>query len=358
MQSKSLISHIKNLAATLKRKYVYWMATGLFISSILASCGLGFSSSQNSVELTLVSFAVTRAAYENIIPQFAQKWQQERGQKVMINQSYGGSGAQTRAILDGLDADVVALALALDIQKIQKAGLIAPGWEQELPNNSIVHKSVAAMVTRAGNPKSIKDWKDLTNSGVQVVTANPKTSGGAKWNFLALWGAITENGGSEEDALAYTTRIFQNAPVLPRDAREASDVFFNQEQGDVLINYENEVILAAAHGEKLPYIVPNINISIDNPVAVVDRNVDKHKNREVAEAFVKYLFTPEAQKEFIKVGFRPVDDEVAVEVKRDFPKIEKLLTVNNFGGWSQVQDKFFADGGIFDKVEAAVAAKS
>jgi sulfate/thiosulfate transport system substrate-binding protein len=346
------------IVSILRQKFIYWMTLGFCLTWMLASCGLGFNSRGNSVELTLVSFAVTRAAYEHIIPQFTEIWQKERGQKVFINQSYGGSGSQTRAVLDGLDADVVALALALDVKKIEKAGLIKAGWEKKLPNDSIVHKSVAAIVTRAGNPKNIQNWEDLVKPGVQVITANPKTSGGAKWNFLALWGAITKNDGNEGEALEFTTKIFQNAPVLPRDAREASDVFFNQEQGDALINYENEIILAASHGEKLPYLVPKINISIDNPVAVLDRNVDKHKNREVAEAFVRYLFTPPAQKEFAKVGFRPIDANVGQEVGQDFRRVDKLLTIKDFGGWKEVQDKFFADGGIFDKVESAVAKRS
>jgi sulfate/thiosulfate transport system substrate-binding protein len=351
-------NHKKSLVVTLSKKFSYWTILLIFLTSVLASCGLSINGNRNNVEITLVSFAVTRAAYENIIPKFAQLWKQERNQNVIINQSYGGSGSQTRAVLDGLDADVVALALALDIKKIEKAGLIESGWEKKLPNNSIVHKSVAAIVTRAENPKNIQDWADLVKPGLQVVTANPKTSGGAKWNFLALWGAIANNGGTEAEALEFTTKIFQNAPVLPRDAREASDVFFNQEQGDALINYENEVILAANHGEKLPYVVPKVNISIDNPVAVLDKNVDKHKNREVAEAFVKYLFTPAAQKEFAKVGFRPVDPTVNKEVSQNFPQVNKLLTIKDFGGWSEVQDKFFADNGVFDKIENSVANKS
>ncbi|PSB03708.1 sulfate ABC transporter substrate-binding protein [Merismopedia glauca CCAP 1448/3] len=353
-----MVAGAEKLVSIWRRKFVYWMTLGICLSSILASCGLGFNPNQNNIELTLVSFAVTRAAYENIIPQFTQTWQKEHHQNVIINQSYGGSGSQTRAVLDGLDADIVALALALDVKKIQQAGLIEPGWEEELPNNSIVHKSVAAIVTREGNPKNIKNWTDLVKPEIQVITANPKTSGGAKWNFLALWGSITKNGGNEEQALEFITKIFQNAPVLPRDAREASDVFFNQEQGDALINYENEIILAANHGEKLPYIVPEINISIDNPVAVVDKNVNKHKNRQVAEAFLQYLFTPTAQKEFAKVGFRSIDTAISNEVGQDFPQVDKLLTIQDFGGWNQVQDKFFADGGIFDKVENAVANKS
>jgi sulfate/thiosulfate transport system substrate-binding protein len=308
-----------------------------------------------TVNLTLVSYAVTQAAYEKIIPQFASKWKAEHNQEVVFDQSYGGSGSQTRAVIDGLEADVVALALALDTKKIEKAGLIQAGWEKEADNNSIVHKSVAALVTRAGNPKGVKGWTDLTKPDVQVITANPKTSGGARWNFMALWGAITQTGGDDAKALAYTEAVFKNVPVLPKDAREATDVFFKQGQGDVLINYENEVLLAKQKGENLPYVVPtDVNISIDNPVAVVDSNVDKHGTREVAEAFVKYLFTPAAQEEFAKVGFRPVDPTVGEKHAGQFPKVTKLFTVQDMGGWDKVQSEFFDDGTVFDQVQAKV----
>ncbi|NJL36026.1 MAG: sulfate ABC transporter substrate-binding protein [Leptolyngbyaceae cyanobacterium RM2_2_4] len=305
------------------------------------------------VELTLVSYAVTQAAYEQIIPLFNEQWQAEHnGQEVIFDQSYGGSGSQTRAVIDGLEADIVALALALDTQKIEEAGLIEPGWEEEAPNGSIVHTSVAVLVTRDGNPKAVQNWQDLTKEDVAVITANPKTSGGARWNFLALWGAITQTGGDDAAALDYVTKVYGNVPVLPRDAREATDVFFNQGQGDVLINYENEVLLARLNGEELPYVIPDVNVSIDNPVAVVDTNVDKHGTREVAEAFVQFLFTPEAQREFAKVGFRPVEETIKAEVANDYPEIKTLFTVADFGGWDEIQAKFFDDGAIFDQLQA------
>lgn len=302
------------------------------------------------VQITLVTYAVTRSAYEKIIPKFAAKWQKEKGQKVTFKQSYGGSGSQTRAVIDGLDADVVQLALASDVDKIQKAGLIQPGWEKEVPNNGIVTKSVIALVTRPGNPKKIKDWRDLARPEVKTVTANPKTSGVARWNFLGLWGSVTQTGGSEAKAREFTTKVYNNVPVLPKDAREATDVFYKQGQGDVLLNYENEILLAKSKGETEPYIIPPVNISIDAPVAVVDKNAAKKGTTEVATAFVKYLFTPEAQEEFAKTGFRPVNSAVAGKYASKFPKVPKLYTVAAFGGWGQVQDKFFKDGGIFDQV--------
>jgi len=335
------------------KRWISLFLVGVSLSFAIASCTA--SNAQNSdVELTLVSFAVTRAAYKKIIPQFQEEWKKDHNQKVSFNESYGGSGAQTRAVIDGLDADVVALALALDMKKIVKAGLIDKGWEKETPNDGIVTKSVAAFVTRKDNPKGIKTWEDLAKDGVKVITANPKTSGVARWNFLALWGSQKEIGGDDAKALQFTTQVFKNAPVLPRDSRESSDVFFNQGQGDVLINYENEIILAGLKGKKRPYIVPEVNISIDNPVAVVDKNVKKHGNREIAEAFVKFLFTPAAQREFALVGFRPVDSSVAQEFASKFPPVKTLFTVKELGGWDTVQKQFFEDGAAFDKIQASI----
>lgn len=338
--------------------------TGLSLSGAITACSPTGSESASSgseapgeakppVELTLVSYAVTEAAYSQIIPKFVEKWKAETGQDVTFNQSYGGSGSQTRAVIDGLEADVVALALALDTKKIEQAGLIEPGWEKEAPNDAIVHSSVAALITRDGNPKGVETWSDLTKEGVKIITANPKTSGGARWNFLAVYGAITETGGDEAAALTFTENVFKNVPVLPKDAREATDVFFKQGQGDVLINYENEAILANQRGEDLPFIVPtDVNISIDNPVAVVDANVDKHGTREVAEAFVQFLFTPEAQEEFAKVGFRPSDAAILEKYAEQYPKIDKLFTVADLGGWDEIQTKFFDDGAVFDQIQA------
>ena len=309
---------------------------------------------KQNVELTLVSFAVTKAAHAAIIPKFVEKWQKEHNQTVVFKQSYGGSGSQTRAVGDGLEADIVHLALALDTQKIEKAGLIQPGWEKKFPNNGIVSKSVAALVTREGNPKGIKNWADLAKDNVKLITADPKTSGVARWNFLALWNSVIKTGGDETKAIDFVTKVYKNVPVLTKDAREATDAFFKQGQGDALINYENEIVLAKDKGEKTNYILPDINISIDNPIAVVDKNVDKHGNREVAEAFVKYLFTPEAQREFAKVGFRPVDETVAKikEFADKYPQIKTLGTVQELGGWDAVQKKFFNDGAIFDQIQA------
>lgn len=342
------------------------MSLGLII--VVTSCSKPENINQNNtpvtenqakkeIKLTLVSYAVTQSAYEKIIPKFVEQWQQKTGQLVTFDQSYGGSGSQTRAVIDGLEADIVALALASDIEKIAKAGLIQQGWEKEAPNNSIVTKSVIAFVTRE-NGKKITNWQDLSNPDIKVITANPKTSGGARWNFLGLWGAITQAGGDEAKAEEYVTKVFQNAPILPKDAREATDVFYKQGQGDVLLNYENEVLLAKIKGENQPYTIPtDFNVSIDAPVTVVDSNVDKNGTKQVAEAFVQYLFTPEAQKEFAQVGFRPVEEKIAQEFSQQYPQVKNLATVETFGGWEKVQSQFFDDGGVFDRLFTKINKK-
>ncbi|HEY9618043.1 MAG TPA: sulfate ABC transporter substrate-binding protein [Microcoleaceae cyanobacterium] len=338
------------------QRFAALFLVGLGFSLALVSCGPSTVTSSNS-EITLVSFAVTRSAYKTIIPKFVEKWQQEHGQTVNISQSYGGSGAQARAVVDGLDADVVHLALALDVDRIAKAGLIQSGWEQELPNQGIVTKSVAALVTRPNNPKNIHTWADLAKTGVNLVTADPKTSGVARWNFLALWNAAIKSGQSEPEAEQFITQVYKNAPVLTRDAREATDAFFKQGQGDALINYENEILLASTQGETLPYTIPDVNISIDNPIAVVDKNVAAHHNREVVDAFVQYLFTPEAQAEFAKAGFRPVEPTIAEtqEFTAKYPPVKALGYAADYGGWSVIQKKFFADGAMFDSIRSTLS---
>jgi sulfate/thiosulfate transport system substrate-binding protein len=354
------IAHRLGLSAG--RRLVALILVGVVLSLAITACSHGrpgdrsAAATNRAVELTLVSFIVTRAAYEAIIPQFVAQWQQVKGQTVSFKRSYGGSGSQTRAVIDGLEADVVHLALALDTQKIAKAGLIQPGWQKAVPNHGIVTKSVAALITRAGNPQGIKDWADLAKPGLKIITADPKTSGVARWNFLALWNAAIQAGGDAAKATEFVTQVYKNVPILTKDAREAMDVFAHQGQGDALINYENEIILAQQKGQKADFVIPAVNISIDNPIAVVDRNVDKHGNREVAEAFVQFLFTPTAQQEFAKVGFRPVHESVArtKEFSAKYPTVKNLATVQEYGDWDTVQSKFFADGALFDQIQAKI----
>ncbi|WP_298910924.1 sulfate ABC transporter substrate-binding protein [uncultured Nostoc sp.] len=346
-------------------KYSAWGVASLFLvgvslSIVMAACsprnvnntGNAGAASQSDVTLTFVSYSVTNAAYQQIIPKFIEQWKKEHNQNITFNQSYDGSGSQTLAVIDGKEADVVHLSLALDINKLVEAGFIQPGWEKEAPNDAIVTKSLNAIAIRQGNPKNIKTWTDLAQDGVNVVTADPRTSGGARWNFLSLWGSVTKTGGNENQAIDFIAKVYNNAPLLPKTARNASEVFLKDGQGDVLLNYENEMILSTQNGEKISYVVPDVNISIDNPVAVVDKNVDKHGTRPIAEAFIKFLYTPESQREFTKLGFRPVDLTIAKETEANFPKIKTIFKAEDLGGWNEIQKKFFDEGAIFDKIRA------
>ncbi|MEH2391254.1 MAG: sulfate ABC transporter substrate-binding protein [Nostoc sp.] len=346
-------------------KYSTWGVASLFLvgvslSIVMAACsprnvnntGNADAASQSNVTLTFVSYSVTNAAYQQIIPKFIAQWKKEHNQNITFNQSYDGSGSQTLAVIDGKEADVVHLSLALDINKLVQAGFIQPGWEKEAPNDAIVTKSLNAIAIRQGNPKNIKTWPDLAQDGVKVVTADPRTSGGARWNFLSLWGSVTKTGGNENQAIDFIAKVYNNAPLLPKTARNASEVFFKDGQGDVLLNYENEMILSTQNGEKISYVVPDVNISIDNPVAVVDKNVDKHGTRPIAEAFIKFLYTPDSQREFTKLGFRPVSLAIAKETEANFPKIKTIFKAEDLGGWNEIQKKFFDEGAIFDKIRA------
>lgn len=352
------------------KRFVSLFVIGTTLSLAIAACGgnnVSTSTSSNSaspvsntakdVELTLVGYAVPKAAHDAIIPKFVEKWKKEKGQTVTFKQSYGGSGSQTRAIIDGLEADVANLAISADTEKLVKAGFVNSDWTTKTPNNGIVAKTVAAIIVRPGNPKNIKTFEDLTRDDVKWITADPKTSGGARWNFMALWDhALKKNNKDEAKANEFVTKAFSNVAVLAKDARESTDAFAKQGQGDALLNYENEVILAQQKGEKLDYVIPEDNISIEIPVSVVDKNVDKHGTREVAEAFVQYLFTPEAQEEFVKLGFRPLDGS-SVKTKDNtekYPPVKTLGTIKEYGGWGDAQKKFFEDGAIFDQIQAQI----
>ncbi len=302
--------------------------------------------------LLLVSYAVTKAAYDKIIPLFKADWKSKTGQEIDIKGSYGGSGSQTRAVIDGLEADVVGLAMAADVNKLQEKGLIRPGWEKEFPNASVPTNSTVVAFLRPGNPKKINGWKDLDNKNVESVLANPKTSGGARWNFLALWGSITRSGGSEAAARSFITGVYKNAEVLPKDAREATDTFVKRRQGDVLLNWETEAVLARKSGEWTgPVKVFSPNVLTEMPVAVVDRNVDKHGTRKPAEAFARFLYTPAAQRIFVDNGFRPVTPQGKAYAKGRFPAAT-FFKVGDFGGWGAVDQKFFGKGGLWDQIFA------
>jgi sulfate transport system substrate-binding protein len=302
--------------------------------------------------LLLVSYAVTKAAYDKIIPLVEKEWKSKTGQDIDIKGSYGGSGSQTRAVIDGLEADVVGLAMAADVEKLEAKGLIQPGWEKEFPNNSVPTNSTVVAFLRPGNPKKINGWKDLDNKNVESVLANPKTSGGARWNFLALWGSITRAGGAESAAKSFITGVYKNAEVLPKDAREATDTFVKRRQGDVLLNWETEAVLARKSGEWTgPVKVFSPNVLTEMPIAVVDRYVDKHGTRKAAQAFAQFLYTPAAQRIFVDNGFRPVTPQGKAYAQGKFPSA-KFFKVGDFGGWNAVDKKFFGKGGLWDQMFA------
>ncbi|MEB3362513.1 MAG: sulfate ABC transporter substrate-binding protein [Synechococcaceae cyanobacterium] len=315
-----------------------------------SSTGVGANTSGSS-QLTLVSYAVTKAAYDRILPRFREAWKARTGQDITIRSSYGPSAAQTRAVIDGLDADLVTLPLPADVLKLQQAGLINPGWEARLPYNANITHSVVALIPRPGNPKGVRDWPDLARPGVAVLTANPKTSGGARWNFLGLWGSVSQTGGSEQQAADYVRSIYRNVSNLPKDAREATDTFLKRGQGDVLLNYENEAIQARRQGElKQDFIIPAVNIRIEGPVAVVDRNVDRRGTRKAAEALAVYLSGEDAQRIFAEEGFRPANPAVWQEVRGRFAPVQRLFTAADFGGWAAIDQTFFGKQGLWDKL--------
>ena len=305
------------------------------------------------VELLNVSYDPTRELYRDVDAAFAAQWKAKTGQVVTIKQSHGGSGAQSRAVIDGLQADVVTLALAADIDAIaDRAKAIAPNWQSRLDNNSTPYYSTIVFLVRKGNPKGIHDWPDLIKSGVKVITPNPKTSGGARWNYLAAWGYAQKATGSVQGARDYMTKLFRNVPVLDSGARGATTTFVQRGQGDVLLAWENEAYLATNQlGKgKFEIVYPSVSILAEPPVAVVDKVVDRKGTRAVAEAYLKFLYTPEAQKIIGKNYYRPRDPAVAAQFKDQFPSLPLFNIDKNFGGWKRVQAAHFNDGGVFDQV--------
>src|SRR3954451_8514517 len=298
-------------------------------------------------QLLNVSYDPTRELYQQVNAAFSKRWQQP----ITIKQSHGGSGKQARAVIDGLPADVVTLALAYDIDEIAKRGLISSGWQARLPNNSTPYYSTIVLLVRHGNPKHIEDWDDLIRPDVKVITPNPKTSGGARWNYLAAWGYAQRKYGSPEKAKLFMAKLFRNVPVLDSGARGATTTFVERGQRDVLIAWENEALLATkklAPG-KFEIVVPSVSILAEPPVAVVDKVVEKHGTRAAAEAYLKFLYTPEAQDIIARNYFRPRNEQVAARYKAQFPNM-KLFTIDrNFGGWAKAQALHFNDGGLFDQ---------
>lgn len=315
---------------------------------------------QKPVTLLNVSYDPTRELYQDVNAGFARYWKTKTGQDVTIRQSHGGSGSQARAVIDGLDADVVTLALAGDIDRIsEKGGLIPADWQSRLPHNSAPYTSTIVFLVRKGNPKHVRDWGDLTRPDVSVVTPNPKTSGGARWNYLAAWGyALKRPGGSQESARAFVSRLYHNVPVLDAGARGATTTFVERGIGDVLIAWENEALLAVKElgGGQVEVVVPSVSILAEPPVAVVDKVATRHGTLAVAQAYLQYLYTDEGQDIAARHYYRPRSATIAARYASQFPKLTLFTVDALFGGWKVAQATHFADGGVFDQIYLVQAA--
>lgn len=304
------------------------------------------------IKLLNVSYDPTRELYQAINPLFSKAWQEKTGKTVEIQQSHGGSGKQARSVIDGLQADVVTLALAYDIDMIANSGKLAANWQNLYPENSAPFYSTVVFVVRKGNPKQIKDWDDVVREDIRVITPNPKTSGGARWNHLSAWGFAIEKYQSEDQAKAFLRKLYKNVPVLDTGARGASMSFVERGMGDVLLAWENEAhLLLKEHPTKVEIITPSMSIKAQPPVAVVDKVVEKHNVKEVAQAYISFLYTPEVQRLAAQHYYRPTDKTVSESMASQFPTLKLLSFEALFGNWSQAHLKHFQDGGIFDEVQ-------
>ncbi|QRN98707.1 sulfate ABC transporter substrate-binding protein [Archangium violaceum] len=328
----------------------------LLLSAVpaLEGCSKPGAGQGEPITLLNVSYDPTRELYTDVNAAFAKQWEAKHGTKLVIKQSHGGSGKQARAVIDGLDADVVTLALAYDVDMIHDKGQLIPeGWQSRLPNNSSPYTSTIVFVVRKGNPKGIRDWEDLLRPGVAVITPNPKTSGGARWNYLAAWGyALRKNNGDEAKAQEFVSNLFKNVPVLDSGARGATTTFAERGIGDVLIGWENEALLLTDEvgKDKFEIIIPSVSILAEPPVALVDRNVDRKGTRAAAEAYLQFLYSEEGQELAAKHHFRPRAQAAAAKYASHFPTVSLFTIDEVFGGWKQAQKKHFDDGGAFDRL--------
>ncbi|MEX5744180.1 sulfate ABC transporter substrate-binding protein [Massilia sp. X63] len=335
----------------LRKTFLRSLAAVTLLAPLLAPL---LSSPAAAADITLlnVSYDPTRELYQDVDAAFARHWKAKTGDSVTVKQSHGGSGKQARAVIDGLPADVVTLALAYDIDAISERGLIAPDWQKRLAYRSAPYTSTIVFLVRKGNPKKIRDWGDLVKPGVAVITPNPKTSGGARWNHLAAYGyALRQPGGSPATAKEYLSKLYKNVPVLDSGARGATTTFVERGIGDVLLAWENEALLALRElgPDKFEIVAPSISILAEPPVAVVDKNVDKKGTRKVAQAYLEFLYSDEAQDIVAKNYYRPAVDKFARKYAAQFPNV-KLFPITELGGWTQAQKAHFADGGLFDQI--------
>ncbi|ATQ78242.1 sulfate transporter subunit [Massilia violaceinigra] len=321
--------------------------------SLIALTLLSQAAIAADVTLLNVSYDPTRELYQDVNAAFAKQWKAKTGDNVSVKQSHGGSGKQARGVIDGLEADVVTLALAYDIDAIAERGSVSPQWQKRLQHNSSPYTSTIVFLVRKGNPKGIKDWNDLVKPGIAVITPNPKTSGGARWNHLAAWGyALRQPGATEATAKEFISKLYKNVPVLDSGARGATTTFVERGIGDVLIAWENEALLAIKElgPDKVDIVAPSLSILAEPPVSVVDKVVDKRGTRKVAEAYLQFLYTDEGQEIAAKNYYRPVVPKIAAKYAAQFPKV-KLFTVDEVaGGWTKAQKAHFADGGVFDQI--------
>lgn len=323
--------------------------------ALAAGLAGGATAAQAQTTLLNVSYDPTRELYQEYNAAFAKHWKAKTGEDVVIKQSHGGSGKQARAVIDGLDADVVTLALARDIDAIaDKAKLLPADWQKRLPQASTPYTSTIVLLVRKGNPKGIKDWDDLVKEGVSVITPNPKTSGGAQWNYLAAWHYADKKYGGADKAKDFVTKLYKNVAVLDSGARGSTTTFVERGVGDVFISWENEAFLAIKElgPDKFEIVVPSQSILAQPPVSVVDKNVDKKGTRKVAEAYLEYLYSPEAQEIAAKNFYRPTDAKVAEKYASQFPKINLFTIDEGFGGWKKAYETHFKDGGVFDQIYA------
>ncbi|WP_426085945.1 sulfate ABC transporter substrate-binding protein [Janthinobacterium sp. PSPC1-1] len=325
----------------------------IIIAAALSAFAILQTAQAADITLLNVSYDPTRELYQDVNTAFAKEWKGKTGDNVKIKQSHGGSGKQARAVIDGLEADVVTLALAYDIDALAEHKLLAADWQKRLTHNSAPYTSTIVFLVRKGNPKGIKDWSDLIKPGVSVITPNPKTSGGARWNHLAAWGyALRQPGGNEAKAKDFLGKLYKNVPVLDSGARGATTTFVERGIGDVLIAWENEAYLAVKElgPTKFDIITPSVSILAEPPVAVVDKFADKHGTRKVAEAYLNYLYTDEAQDIIAKNYYRPATDKAAKKYASQFAKVNLFTIEQVAGGWTSAQKAHFADGGIFDQI--------
>ncbi|HEU4815125.1 sulfate ABC transporter substrate-binding protein [Janthinobacterium sp.] len=325
----------------------------IIIAAAISAFAILQTAQAADITLLNVSYDPTRELYQDVNTAFAKEWKGKTGDNVKIKQSHGGSGKQARAVIDGLEADVVTLALAYDIDALAEHKLLAADWQKRLTHNSSPYTSTIVFLVRKGNPKGIKDWNDLIKPGVSVITPNPKTSGGARWNHLAAWGyALRQPGGSEAKAKDFLGKLYKNVPVLDSGARGATTTFVERGIGDVLIAWENEAYLAVKElgPTKFDIITPSVSILAEPPVAVVDKFADKHGTRKVAEAYLNYLYTDEAQDIIAKNYYRPATDKAAKKYASQFAKVNLFTIEQVAGGWTAAQKAHFADGGIFDQI--------